>query len=1060
MLKFVKEGAIDILALTLPSSLLESIRQISEEELLPPPQLSHKQRQPRARTQKQAQEALNRRRHLEQDGLLHSSNASLSNDQSAKQSTSSSNNNSNGKSRSRTRTRRKAKAKVVDHPDKECDSYVTLTKTTTTTTTSTTQQLGQQQSLIAVNHDDNYCRSCERSLNGRNFNLPAECEGDRERCTIHSLYDNHEKDGENGDGTVVLDDSDYDSIDVDSDYDSTASGSDDLHGWRGIQDLPYEVLAHIFGFLPASDLMSTLSVCRQWRQIALLETRQADISECFPQDCLGLDRQEEYSDFDFVVHLFSTFPLISTIVIKERYLRDRDLRVVTAGILAGKMAFTHWSPRFAEMERQYQLHLSQASSPTSSPTSQQDEKGLTGEEQAPPCNHEASSHTGGGSTRIVPKIMRGSIKEELSRFSKSVARYVLVPQTRNTLRKKILEQLQANLEQKHQQDYWWMVEEGFQPERRPPVDAATITEKHALVPITHYRFQDCCFANDWGANMDLNKLPMIGLAAAISHQGLVVDLDGSYGAPSKSVKTMLGFCFGPNCVISLAFGFRHTHMELEHVTEMISENNILYRMDIVDAPAYQELIFLPALRGLGRLQTEMQRCCLELDEYGLEHRLKEAATVFQGLTRDFRLAEEIMEERESEDMQDRDRKAKAALGGDQPLALSSSHLTRSSRLGLLKSHGVGVGGGVAAATANFVDPIEELAEQLVFPPSMKDKIKDRRRTARVLLQSVVSEGLKGLLSTRDKTTGQTLLHTLAWRKHYLSTVAQLESEEAPHANSNGLNAKKREGRRKHANPSKTSASTRSTSMDSIFSFGAQQQHRSAASSSSSSPLEHLDHYHQQSGVATPQPRSAALASETTGFSLATAPSLASLRAALPAALSFPLTFRRRSLPLIWFGSSPPRFPVRVYDSDSSDDSSESSDSDAESSAGDSDHGLDEGEEEAAVEDEHGGDDDENKSSDIKNGHDDERLVDRLLVDIPWSREERRQLARLEEGHPILVALRMAKVLLDQGADPNVFNNDGRPAAVCASFMGFQPMETLLVQHGGVLKELMRIRETM
>lgn len=48
MLKFVKEGALDLLAFTLPSSLLESIRQVSEDDFLAP-QLSHRQRQPRPR---------------------------------------------------------------------------------------------------------------------------------------------------------------------------------------------------------------------------------------------------------------------------------------------------------------------------------------------------------------------------------------------------------------------------------------------------------------------------------------------------------------------------------------------------------------------------------------------------------------------------------------------------------------------------------------------------------------------------------------------------------------------------------------------------------------------------------------------------------------------------------------------------------------------------------------------------------------------------------------------------------------------------------------------------
>ncbi|KAG0259609.1 hypothetical protein DFQ27_003965 [Actinomortierella ambigua] len=1050
MLKFVKEGALDILALTLPSSLLESIRKISEEELLPPSPVSHKQRQPRARTQKQAQqETANFRRHQDQDQ-----------DQGPRG------------LQARHHSERDTLVFPGDH---------------------------HKQSLIAVhlnttqqhNDDNDPCsqqRSSQRPLNLRSLDHTQEDDDDEgwwrraSKLSIHP-HDQNPLLQQGGNHSLYADDdSDYDSIEVDSDYDSDVYAmGDSPDQQRRVQDLPYEVLAHILGFLPASDLMSALSVCRQWRQIALLETRQVDISECFPQDCLGLDSREEYSDFEFVVHLFSTFPLISTIIIKERYLRDRDMRVVTAGILAGKMAFTHWSPHFAEMERQYQLHLNASSSSSTLAPQSQDRQDNT-EERAQPqqcsphgitctatCNSSNSGHT-----RIIPKIMRGSIKEELLRFSRSVATYVLVPQTRNTLRKKIQAQLQANLEQKHQQDYWWMVQEGFQPERRPPVNASTITDKHALVPITHYRFQDCCFANDWGANMDLNKLPMIGLAAAISNQGLVVDLDGSYGAPSKSVKTMLGFCFGPNCVISLAFGFRHTHMELEHVTEMMSENNILYRMDIVNAPAYQDLILLPALRGLGRLLTQMQRCCLELDEQGLQINLQEAATVFQGLARDLALAEEIIQddtkEDEEEDCEEQQRNKGARTSGDR----SPRPLSTSSRSALLKNQGAN------GAAASFVDPIEALAGQLVFPPSAKDQ--DKQRTAKVILRGVVAEGLKGLLSTRDKTTGQALLHTLAWRRHYSSTMAQLESQEAQ--------ATKREGRRKRAHhPSKPSTTTRSTSMDSIFPSSQQPQRRPSSSDhrrqqpQHQEPMQHQQHQQQQQQS---QPIAVPTARES-GFLSTSPPSLAILRAALPAALSsFPLTLRRRSLPLVWFGSSPPRWSTSHGSDSESSSSSSSSKGDEDSDDSESDHETgaegekEEGEEQKGravgslskniLQRQHGNlgdndgendcysDGDDNDEHDHE--HDGEEATDWLLLGFPWSREERRQLARLDHYHPILVALRMAKVLLDKGADPNVFNNDGRPAAVCASFMGFQPMETLLVRHGGILRELTRIRETM
>lgn len=48
MLKYVKEGALDLLAFTLPSSLIESIRQVSDDDFLSP-EWGHQQRQPRMR---------------------------------------------------------------------------------------------------------------------------------------------------------------------------------------------------------------------------------------------------------------------------------------------------------------------------------------------------------------------------------------------------------------------------------------------------------------------------------------------------------------------------------------------------------------------------------------------------------------------------------------------------------------------------------------------------------------------------------------------------------------------------------------------------------------------------------------------------------------------------------------------------------------------------------------------------------------------------------------------------------------------------------------------------
>jgi hypothetical protein len=67
---------------------------------------------------------------------------------------------------------------------------------------------------------------------------------------------------------------------------------------------------------------------------------------------------------------------------------------------------------------------------------------------------------------------------------------------------------------------------------------------------------------------------------------------------------------------------------------------------------------------------------------------------------------------------------------------------------------------------------------------------------------------------------------------------------------------------------------------------------------------------------------------------------------------------------------------------------------------------------------------------------------------------------IPEQHPVAIALRMSKSLLELQADSNEYKADGRSAVLCASYMSFQPMEVLLTEHGGYVKELVRIRETM
>ncbi|KAG0018026.1 hypothetical protein BGZ82_000558 [Podila clonocystis] len=738
--------------------------------------------------------------------------------------------------------------------------------------------------------------------------------------------------------------------------------------------LPYEVLALIFQHLPASDLFSVLAVCRFWRQIALLETKHIDISEGFPMDCLGLG-DDEYSDFDFVYNLFSIFPLVSSLVIKDRYLRDRDLRVVTAGILAGKMAFTKAGPsvestsflaaqKAVAVQRQRQ-QLRQ----------EKDEK-KTGESGNCDNSDKRVNPSPPATSNQPVKVMKGTIKEELRSFSDSVATYVLIPQTRNTLRKKILAQFELNLEQKELHDTCWMLENGINPSATStsstwPTSVST-DKVYPLVPMTHYRFQDCCFANDWGAHMDRNKLPMIGLAAAISGQGLFVDLEGSYGAPSRSIKTMIGFCFGQNCVISLNLNFRHTHMELEHVTELLSENPILFRIDIVDSPAYHELIRLLPLRGLGSILERMHELCLDLDEQGLDSSLQSARAVLQELARDVAAEEAVMEAQET-----------AGTPPVPPAPFEPSGEPAFSARGPLNDPG---------------KPIESLAQFLKFPRGTKAPAKIR--TAKILLKGVIDHGIVGIINTRDAQSGQSLLHSLAWRRAYASFVTTARSSSThlptPPPQSHELFLPLFAS---SFPPSKKQLSRAGVTMATSSGEAAVTTRGFDPSISSGSPLPMSE-----SSLATP-----------TGGQ----PSALSSLLALTSVLSF----KRLSLqPVTSLFSNPEvsigsdvlstRAPIAAFDQEETRILAPTPPS-------------------------------------VTSGS---PQSPELLFDSP--------ALVISEYHPVSISLRMAKTLLDLKANPNVYNKDGRSAVMCASFMGFQPMETLLIQSGGYSKELIRIRETM
>ncbi|KAG0203654.1 hypothetical protein BGX33_008980 [Mortierella sp. NVP41] len=915
MLKYVKEGALDLLAFTLPSSLIESIRQVSDDDFLSP-EWGNQQRQPRLR-----------RRH---------------------------------------------------NP---------------TSTSSRAVAPTQRHLLIS-----------KKSPRG--------------------LFSST--------GSLLLQDTDTRSHDLPDSANSVSNKE---------PQLPYEVLTLIFQYLPASDMFSILAVNRLWRQIALMETKQIDLSECFPMDCLGLAGDEVYSDFDFVYHLFSIFPLISSLVIKDRYIRDRDLRVVTAGILAGKMAFTEvLGPAIgseAYLEAQQAIARRRA-------------------------HHQqwASSSSTGTATTTTPikptstKVIRATIKEELREFSRSVATYVLIPQTRNTLRKKILERLEYNLEQKEIQEYCWMIENGIDPLTFQSSTAASLTQwrmsssssssdaststavppldakRYPLVPMTHYRFQDCCFAKDWGAAMDINKLPMIGLAAAISGQGLVVDLEGSYGAPSKSIRTMIGFCFGAHCVISLDLNFRHTHMELEHVTELLSENPMLHRIDIVDSPAYHDLIRLPALRGLGGMMERMQELCLDLDERELEATLQRATILLQELDRDIDAEE-----------------AERAENKSQPAPQSGPTGATPALDEMLDEP---VPAFLMARRRPLEDPrkpVKSLSEQLSFPEDTSAA--DKFRTANVLLKGVIFHGVNGLINTRDRQSGQALLHTLAWRRSY-SSLAALASQSLL-ATTPTTDLPTPPTMKEHStfslfssSPSSSSFSTKgyfSSQGPGFFSTSAPSSTLSEASTNTLvSPVA-------SEAVPITEENTISFTSESPTFAPAstTPPSSSGLSSlisisALPAALSSALSFRRMSLPVstLWIPEDSEDIGVGggtqpEPDSDDDDDDEDKGDSGVDmSKASRSSSRL--------------GSEDQESDSDKDVAKELPPAASRVLV-IP-------------DQHPVAILLRMARMLLRLKANPNVYNKDGRSAVVCASFMGFQPMETLLIEQGGYSKELIRIRETM
>ncbi|KAF8984297.1 hypothetical protein BGZ46_008385, partial [Entomortierella lignicola] len=767
--------------------------------------------------------------------------------------------------------------------------------------------------------------------------------------------------------------------------------------------LPYEILALIFQFLPASDLFSVVAVNRLWRQIAFLETKQVDLSECFPMDCLGLEN-EVYSDFDFVYNLFSMFPLISSLVIKDRYMRDRDMRVVTAGILAGKMAFTEArGPAIgsdAYRDAQNAIALKRQQKIMLDECLKKSETGSSTEER---------SNTASAKPNI--KVMRGTIREELREFSRSVGTYVLIPQTRNTLRKKILERLELNLEHREIQDYCWMLENNIDPSvchissSTSIIAAAAVSsnkkDNYPLVPLAHYRFHDCCFANDWGAAMDVNKLPMIGLAAAFS-QGLVVDLEGSYGAPSQSIKTMLGFCFGAHCVLSLDLNFRHTHMELEHVVELLSENPILYKVDIVDSPAFHDLIRLPALGGLGSLWEKMQESCLNLDEAGLDESLRRAKIVLLDLERAVQLEEAAMKD----DLSKKERKVESTIVGTEDLMSTSPPVFNTQPYRALNDPS---------------KPIESLSQQLTYINGASQS--SRIRTAKILLKGVVSHGIAGLINTRDRNTGQSFLHSLAWRRSYYSLTA-IPTDSLP-------------------TPPSQQGSEMNTSP--FFSTSLPSSSTLPSSGASSFPTSHSLPTSGNQVAGSPantivEPESESQASTSSGLS-----SLISI-STLPAALSSALSFRRLSLPAtLWIpkdsedigvgGGSLPTPDLEddeVYNPLLDDSTDFITNTEAEPI-------------EAAT-------------VDMTTTTESQGLP---VIVVPDSTTKKANATVIiPEQHPVAIALRLAKMLLEMEANPNVYNKDGRSAVLCASFMGFQPMETLLIERGGYSKELVRIRETM
>jgi hypothetical protein len=438
------------------------------------------------------------------------------------------------------------------------------------------------------------------------------------------------------------------------------------------------------------------------------------------------------------------------------------------------------------------------------------------------------------------------------------------------------------------------------------------------------------------------------------------------------------------------------------------------------------------------MMEQMQRLCLDLDEHELEMVLQQVSVLLRALDKDI-------------DLEEAERAANKTEPVTEPIPTNATN-TVANEASLEPAPVL-----LMAQRRPMNDPrqpVESLTQQLSFAENASPA--DKLRTAKVLLKGVIYHGISGLINTRDRQSGQALLHTLAWRRSY-SVLASLATQPAGSTAPTTYSPKPPASNEQLV--TSQFASSPSLSMFANKGYFWNQGSRLLSSSApSSSTLS--ENSHDTALTCAGSSGAASVVLPTIPFSLkpsapalAPAPTQSGLSSlinisSLPAALSSALSFRRMSLPVstLWIpgDSEDIGFGEGTQPEPDYDDEEERDDSGVDMSRGSSPEGLG------------------NQSSDdySNNGAVSTNITSTPTAALATSTEPPKNMWVIPEQHPVAISLRMARMLLELKANPNVYNKDGRSAVICASYMGFQPMEALLIEQGGYSKELIRIRETM